>query len=73
MARERLLLHGDGCWVAPHCLECPRERCVFEVPETEQRYARIRALLRSGLTPDEVVARERCSRRTVWRALEGAR
>ncbi len=51
---EHALYRDDGCHVAPACLRCPLERCIFDRRGTEQQAARrarnrrIRTLTRRG-------------------------
>lgn len=67
----------EGCDLFASCLRCPLQRCRYDVPGgvrallNRERDHQIR-LLRdaSPITVDQIAARFRVSRRTVFRALE---
>jgi len=71
--------HDDGCELAPSCLSCPFDRCLYDEPGGRQRFTRKlrdREILRlftagnHGVT--ELAAIFAVSRRTVQRALRRA-
>ena len=66
----------DGCEVAPHCLECPLERCRYEAPgglrgllNSTVRDPQIIILRAEGASIHTIAKRFGLSRRSVWRAL----
>jgi len=67
----------EGCDLFASCLECPLQRCRYDVPGgvrallNRERDHQIRVMRdTSGLCVDEIAARFRVSRRTVFRALQ---
>ena len=66
----------EGCELAPSCLECPREKCVFDEPgETSaarrrrQRNEEIKARWKRGDLPADLAKEYRVNRRTIERIL----
>ena len=67
----------EGCDLFASCLACPLQRCRYDVPGgvrallNRERDHQIRVMRdTSGLCVDEIAARFRVSRRTVFRALQ---
>lgn len=67
----------EGCDLFASCLTCPLARCRYDVPGgvrallNRERDQQIRVMREtSGLCVDEIAARFRVSRRTVFRALQ---
>lgn len=74
---EHTAYHDDGCDLFASCLACPLPRCRYDEPGGARvmlnrvRDREIRELrIGVGLSVDEIAARFRVSRRTVFRALE---
>ena len=76
---ERYPYRDDGCYIAPHCLDCPLPRCVYEDPHQFQRAAReerrreVAALVARGIQCNEVARRLQIGLRTVHRDLQEIR
>ena len=67
----------EGCDLFASCLACPLQRCRYDVPGgvrallNRERDHQIRVMREtSSLCVDEIAARFRVSRRTVFRALQ---
>ena len=69
----------DGCEVAPRCVECPLERCRYEEPNglltvrMRERNPQIIAMRADGASLEDIAARFRLARRSVFRVLAGAK
>jgi hypothetical protein len=76
---EHLDYRDEGCDIFPSCLACPLPRCRYDVPGgvrtllNRERDHQMRVLREdAGLSVDEIAERFDVSRRTVFRALQGA-
>lgn len=69
------MARGDGCEVHPACLSCPLPQCVFDTPDglhkwrLEQRNQRIRDVLATGLSKQEIATRFTLDIRTIQRII----
>lgn len=74
----RLPLNYDGCTLHPHCLECPRPRCILDELEDRPRLSpprkatptvveRIRAMSEEGTTVSEIAKATGLHYRSVMR------
>ncbi len=65
-----------GCHLHPSCLECPRERCIYEeyrhpfrgtTPAQRRKEDQVVALVRQGLSAREIAMKLHLSHRTIFR------
>ena len=74
---------GDGCEVAPHCLECPLAVCKYDEPESsvrvvhhflhDERNALILSAAAQGANRAEIAEAAHMSERSVYRLLQEAK
>ena len=60
-------MKNDGCHIAPHCLTCPRARCIYDEPEAPERYAAAAELFRKGVNVRDVASAFAVSTRSAYR------
>ena len=67
---------GDGCDVAPHCLECPLPACKYDDLHYYQQWRadnlrnRIIAMRARGDSIREIALVEQLSERTIYKAID---
>jgi len=75
---EHFTFLDDGCEVAPHCLECPLERCRYDVHggarrlRAETRDAEIRQQHKEGANIKALTQKFALSRYSIYRILSKA-
>lgn len=71
--REEEIVYADtGCHLHPSCLACPEVICVLEFPGGKrglERFVKVFAMKRSGMTSDQIARKMQMSRRVVNRVL----